>query len=122
MDYESLKAPLKVKLGDGYEVDAIGSGSVMLKCPLSSGISKECKLHKVLHVPRLSYNLLSVSVATEHGKTVSFEKTGCQVLDKEKPVAVGNKIGELYYLNCCANRVSSNTAETQDSQELKEDK
>ena len=122
MDYESLKGPLKVKLGDGYEVDAIGSGSVMLKCPLPSGISRECKLHKVLHVPRLSYNLLSVSVATEHGKTVTFEKTGCQVLDKGKPVAVGDKIGELYYLNCFANRVSSNTAETQDSQELKEDK
>ena len=39
MDYESLKAPLNVKLGDGYEVDAIRSGSVMLKCPLPSGIS-----------------------------------------------------------------------------------
>ena len=68
----------------------------MLKCPLPSGISKECKLHKVLHVPRLSYNLLCVSVATEHRKTVIFEKTGCQVLDKGKPVAVGNKIGEIY--------------------------
>ena len=79
MDYDSLKAPLKVKLGDEYEIDAIGSGFVKLKCPLPSGISKECKLHKVLHVPRLSYNLLSVSVATEHGKTVSFEKKGCQV-------------------------------------------
>ena len=54
-------------------------------------------------------------MATEHGKTVSFEKTRCQVLDKGKPVVVGNKIGELYYLNCCANRVNSNTAETQDS-------
>ena len=53
---------------------------------------------------------------------MSFEKTGRQVLDKGKPVAIGNKIGELYYLNCCANRVSSNTAETQYSQELKEDK
>ena len=64
-------------------------------------------------MPRLSYNLLSVSVATEHRKSVSFEKAGCQVLDKGKPVAVDNKIGEFHYLNCCAKRVISNTAETQ---------
>ena len=30
MDYESLKIPVKVKLGNGFEVDAIGSGVVML--------------------------------------------------------------------------------------------
>ena len=70
-------------------------------------------IHKILHVPRLSYNLLSLSVATEHRKSVSFEKAGCQVLDKEKPVAVDNKIGEFHYLNCCTKRVISNTAETQ---------
>ena len=42
-------------------------------------------------MPRLSYNLLSVLVATEHRKSVSFEKAGCQVLDKGKPVAVDNQ-------------------------------
>ena len=46
MDYESLKAPLKVKLGDGYEVDAIGSGSVVLKCPLPSGIVRNASCIK----------------------------------------------------------------------------
>ena len=65
MEYESLKTPLKVTLGDRYEVDAIGSGVVMLNIVLRSG--KQCMLHSVLYVPRLSYNLLSVSVATECG-------------------------------------------------------
>ena len=122
MEYESLKTPLKVTLGDGYEVDAIGSGVVILNTVLPNRVSKQCKLHGVLYVPRLSYNLLSVSVATERGKTVSFEKDGCQVLDEGKLVAVANKIGELYYLNCRASRVNSNTAESQGSGESKEDK
>ena len=69
---------MRVTLGDGYEVDAIGSGVVMLNTVLPNRISKQCKLHGVLYVPRL-YNLLSVSVATERGKRVSFEKDGCQV-------------------------------------------
>ena len=70
----SLKTPLKVTLGDGYEVDAIGCGVVMLNSVLPSGESKRCYLQNVLCVPRLSYNLFSVSVTTEHGKTVGFSK------------------------------------------------
>ena len=37
MEYESLKTPLKVTLGDGYEVDAIESGVVMLNTVLPNG-------------------------------------------------------------------------------------
>ena len=54
MEYGSFKTPLKVTLGDGYEVDTIGSGVVMLNTVLNSGETKQCKLHSVLYVPRLS--------------------------------------------------------------------
>ena len=111
--YESLKTPLKVTLGDGYEVDALGRGVVILYSELPSGRSKRCKLHDVLHVPRLSYNLFSVSMATKRDKTVRFGKTKCQVLDKNKPVAIAIKVGELYYLKCHMNGIYSNTAKTQ---------
>ena len=74
VEYESLKTPMKVTLGDGYEVDAIGCGVVMLNSVLPSGGSKRCDLQNVLCVPRLSYNLFSVSVTTEHGKTVRFSE------------------------------------------------
>ena len=119
--YESLKTPLKVTLGDGYEVDALGRGVVILYSELPSGRSKRCKLHDVLHVPRLSYNLFSVSMATKRDKTVRFGKTNCQVLDKNEPVAIAIKVGELYYLKCHMNGIYSNTAKTQ-VQESKEDK
>ena len=54
VEFESLETPLKVTLGDGYEVDAIGHGVVVMNSELPSGRSKRCKLHNVLYVPRLT--------------------------------------------------------------------
>ena len=93
VDFEYVETPLKVTLGDGYEVDAIGHGVVVMNSELPSGRSKRCKLHNVLYAPRLSYNLFSVSMATEHEKTVRFGKANCQVLDKDKLIAVPVKVG-----------------------------
>ena len=42
---------------------------------------------------RLCYNLFSVSVTTEHGKTVRFSKDSYQDLDEGKLDAVATKIG-----------------------------
>ena len=62
VEFESLETLLKVTLGDVYEVDAIGHEVVVMNSELPSGRSKRCKLHNVLYVPRLSYNLFSVSM------------------------------------------------------------
>ena len=51
--------------------------------------------HHVLCVPRLSYNLVSVSKATECKKTGKFARESCQVLNGGKLVAIGTKVGEL---------------------------
>ena len=48
VEYESLKTPLKVTLGDGYEVDAIGCGVVMPNSVLPSGESKRSNLQNIL--------------------------------------------------------------------------
>ena len=121
VEYKSLDVPMKVKLGDGYEVDAIGCGVVVLSSILPSGRSKRCKLHSVLYVPRLSYNLFSVSAATGREKTVRFGKANCQILSDKKLIAVATKVGELYYLNCTTNGVYSNSADIR-VEESKEDK
>ena len=102
--YEKLQTPLEVVLGDGYKIDAIGdaigNGTIILTNQLPSGKRMKCNLYNVLHVPRLSYNLLSVLTITEHGKTVKFESDTCQVLDDGNLVGVGIKFGDLFYLNC----------------------
>lgn len=66
IELHSLKQPLKVTLGDGCAVETTGKGSVVLEIALMS----RYKLHDVLHVPDLSYNLLSESKAVEAGKMV----------------------------------------------------
>ena len=81
---------LKIKLGDGYEIDGIGSGTVVITTQLSIGKSKKRTLHiYVLHIPSLSYNLLSVSAATGQDKTVKFEGNVSQILNGNKLVAFG---------------------------------
>ena len=84
MQCESLKTSLKVTLRDGYEVDAIGCGTVVFYSELPCWKSRKCRLHDVLHVLRLSYKLFIVSVATEHEKTMCFGKENCEILDKGK--------------------------------------
>lgn len=65
------------------------------------GKRQRCRLYETLYVPKLSYNLLSVSRATKSGKTCIFTESSCQLLDdKQKVVATGSKIGNIYYLNC----------------------
>ena len=61
VEYESLKTPLKVTLGDGYEIDAIRRGVVMPNSVLPSGESKRFNLQNVLYVPRLSFNLQTLA-------------------------------------------------------------
>ena len=117
----NLQKPLKVTLGNGYGLDAIGRGVVVLETKLPSGRMKKCKLHDVLYVPKLSYNLLSVSKATELGKTTRFGEASCQILDaNRKLIAVATRIGDLYYLNCRTDHQQFNTAESK-SWETKED-
>ena len=56
--------------------------------------------HAFLYVPRLSYNLLSVSKATDTGKTTEFDNVHCRIIGKGgKLLAMGTKVGSLYYLD-----------------------
>ena len=51
-----------------------------MKMKLPNGRTRQCTLHNVLFVPKLAYNLLSVSRATEAGKVTEFTDKTCQIL------------------------------------------
>ncbi len=120
-ELHSLKQPQEVTLGDGRALEATGHGIVALQMKLPDAKTKRCKLHDVLYMPKLSYNLLSVSKATEAGKTTRFSEAGCQVLDdNRKLIATASRVGSLYYLNCRSDCQQINVAENQ-SQGTKED-
>ena len=62
---------------------------------------KICTLKNVLHVPDLTYNLLSVSRITDSGKLVKFPDNVCRVLTPNNDqIALASKVDKLYYLKC----------------------
>ena len=91
--------PKKVKVGDGKYVEALGEGTIDLEVRIGSKV-KIRRLKNVLYVPSLAYSLLSVGKATTAGLTVSFANNMCTITDtKRKIIAVGNKAGDLYFLD-----------------------
>ena len=68
---------------------------------LPDSTTQLCKLRDVLYVPNLSYNLISVSKASEVGKVAHFDEAGCRILNAEKRViATAVRCGCLYFLDC----------------------
>ena len=104
-------------LGDGHELEATGQGTVILEMKLS-GETRKCKLQNVLHVPKLSYNLLSVSKVTEAGKTVKFDEAECRIYNlNKKLIAMATRVGSLYYLNCKGQREGHQIKATEEIKE-----
>ena len=99
-DFGKLNNSVEVQLGDGKVLNATGRGTVTLFTVLPGGKHKKRKLQKVLLVPKLSCNLLSVSKATEAGYVVSFEDSACKITRADGvTIAIGRKVGCLYYLD-----------------------
>ena len=63
--FRLLSKTQEVTLGDGHALDGTGS-------------TQRCTLNDVLYVPKLSYNLPSVSKAAVAGNTTKFGETGCE--------------------------------------------
>jgi len=53
-------------------LEATGRRIISLKIELPNEKAKKCQMLDVLYVPKLTYNLLSISKATEAGKTINF--------------------------------------------------
>ena len=89
----------KVTLGDGSALDVTGVGTVVMDMLLNDGSRRGCALMKVLYVPELAYNLVSVLRAAEAGKSVYFDDSGCKFVNEaSETVALGVRQGSLYYL------------------------
>ena len=66
---------------------------------LNDEVRRGCVLKKVLYIPELAYNLVSVSRAAEAGKTVHFDDSGCEFRNERgEGIALGVWQGTLYYL------------------------
>ena len=112
------REPIDVVLGDGRSLTAIGRGKVVLEMVLPNGESKSCTLHDVLYVPKLAYNLISVTKASQIGKVVKFTKSASYILDRNhKVVAKATKVGSLYLLDHKPNHERANVAKQPETKE-----
>lgn len=97
-DVTNVTPPEEVILGDGRAVSVSARGNLLIDVKIGSSLRK-LKLHGVLLVPQLSYNLVSIAKATEAGITTTFYKDNCVFSDENgNIVAEAQKIFDLYYL------------------------
>ncbi len=90
-DITVLDNPQEVSLGDGRVLKATAEGTVSLQMLLTDGTKKICNLGNVLLIPKLAYNLLSISKVSDAGKTVKFDDEKCEISNSRgECIAIGS--------------------------------
>jgi len=80
-------------IGNGKEITAVGEGNIRIPTALGSIFRT-----KVLHVPDIGSNLISVATIVDQGFRVEFTKTQCAVSKEQTLQAMGKRNGNIYYL------------------------
>ena len=96
INYTQYKTPTDIYLGDNTAIRALGEG--MVKLPMGTDFHLE--LHKVLYVPKLAKNLLSVPAMISMCAEVKFRNEECIVSKEGKDYVIGKLVnGTLYTVN-----------------------
>ncbi|CAI5773473.1 Retrovirus-related Pol polyprotein from transposon TNT 1-94 [Podarcis lilfordi] len=93
----------EIEIADGNIVKAKGAGSMSLKC----NINNECienTISRVLYVPELSCNLISVSTLDKKGFQITFGNGECKVTRNGKVFAQAKLINGVYELDLSENQ------------------
>ena len=118
--FTEMKKLEKVTLGDRRPLEVAGEGTVDVEMLLADGNSRGCALQKVLYVPELAYNLVSVPKATGAGKNVKFYNTSCKfeiINSIDETVAFATKQGNFYCLEFLRKSHESANAAQKESKE-----
>ncbi len=120
IELKQLETIQEIRLGDGRSLDGTAEGTVKLETLLPDGKTKSCTVENVLFVPKLSYSLLSVSKASNAGKTTVFDRSGCNILNEQKKViAFATRVGNFYHLEHCRPKTElANTANKVNKEKL----
>lgn len=98
-DYEKYEKPSKIYLGDNRVIKAYGEGKVKIEC--HDGTENiTLNLHKVLFVPEIKKNLLSVPAMTQMDAEVLFDNEKCYVTKNGKTINIGHLVdSKLFVVN-----------------------
>ena len=104
---------VKIQIGDGSEIEAIGKGDMILTIATT-----QITLHDVLHIPAIGSNLLSVAKVVDHRHHLLFSPAGCQIRSDNGMRVHGTREGNTYLLKtdnsalvALSNKDSAATAE-----------
>lgn len=114
-DYKPLKGKIKVKVGDGNIVEAMGVGTINIKT-FTGQKWIEGILTDVLYVPELPCNLFSTTTAATKGFTFKGNEKVFTLMKDSEPVLVGYMKGKLYELEMTV--VKENTQKSAKSSAL----
>jgi len=87
-----------VTMDDKVSVATAGVGTVVLNV-IVHGKTREIKLEKVLHVPTMGFNLMSIGMMEERGAEVSFKGGATIIKISDKVAACGTRKSGLYHLD-----------------------
>ena len=94
-NYVEYKEPTKIYLGNDTVILAHGEGNVHLTTRSPPNVSLD--LHKVLYVPNLTKNLLSVPAMELMGAEVKFDSGSCIVAKDGKEFITGSLLDKELY-------------------------
>jgi hypothetical protein len=98
--YEEINPPRRVWMGNNQYIEAIGIGTIRAVLDVGNGKSAKAVFTKVLHVPELNGNLLSVPELTLSGLSTLFRSNLCIISNKNgKTVSLAKKSTGLYILD-----------------------
>ena len=115
-NYMEYDQPKDIYLGDSTVIYALGEGKVRL--PTVNSINNDLDLHKVLFVPKVTKNLLSVPVMALMGAEIRFDKDKCLVLKDDKEFVIGCLLHDKLYSVNTAEYAQVSTADSEASPEI----
>ncbi|XP_076298344.1 uncharacterized protein LOC143217692 [Lasioglossum baleicum] len=94
-----LEQPIMVMIGDGAELEGVAIGDIQLE---AFNGQEWCKivLKNVLHVPKLTFNLFSVTQMLDKGyvQTANADQSIFKTLDTKETVGIAKRDGKLYQM------------------------
>lgn len=94
-----------VTVANGNEAHVKGTGDCLIECVNDVGESIKLTLRGVLYVPTLEGNMISVSKLTSKGVRAEFGRSVCKLVYVNTIVAIGDKIGDMYWLRVAGEKV-----------------
>ena len=97
--YVKFRNARTIYLANNQEIEAKGHGDIMVKCKLPNSDYKIIKFEKVLHVPEIKRDLISVPAITMNGGAVRFFGEKCEISTQQGLAATGHKEGNTFVLD-----------------------